>query len=70
MNEKIKALATKAGINTETNPAATFPNEGLIVTEDYANLIIAECAALIDSWGDSGRYETFGQRLKAHFTTK
>lgn len=35
--------------------------------EQLSIAIIKKCADLEDSWGDSGAYTTFGQRLKAHF---
>lgn len=35
--------------------------------EKLSIALIKKCAILIDSWGDSGRYTTFGERLEAHF---
>ena len=39
-------------------------------TEKLSIAIIKKCAELTDSWGDSGAYATFGERLKTHFGVK
>lgn len=36
--------------------------------DKFSKKIVEACADTIDTWGDSGKFETFGQRLKAHFT--
>ncbi len=56
MNENITNTIAKLLINAPDSDV-----EKLSVT------IIEECSKLIDSWSDSGRYTTFGERLNAHF---
>jgi len=61
MNTRINELLVKC-----TQPS--IDGIGNWVDQDkLIKLIIAECADTIDTWGDSGRFKTFGQRLKAHF---
>ena len=38
--------------------------------EKLSIAVIKRCAELNDSWIDSGKYTTFGERLKAHFGVK
>ena len=35
--------------------------------EKLSIAIIKECAELNDEWDDSGKYRTFGERLRQHF---
>ena len=35
--------------------------------EKLSIAIVKKCAELEDKWTDSGKYTTFGERLKAHF---
>lgn len=35
--------------------------------EKLSTAVIRECAALEDSWTDSGKFATFGDRLLDHF---
>ena len=58
MNDQINELKQKATDNGVVNP------------DLLAELIIRECARLQDSWGDSGDYLTFGQRMSAYFGIK
>jgi hypothetical protein len=50
MNERIQELMVKAGFDVERlrmYPGG-FPREDLLVLEDFAKLIVEECAALCD----------------------
>ena len=38
--------------------------------EKLSTAVIKKCAELEDSWIDSGKFATFGLRLKAHFEIK
>jgi hypothetical protein len=38
--------------------------------EKLSIAIIKECAELNDEWDDSGKYHTFGERLRQHFGIK
>lgn len=64
MNERIRELFLKC--QTESIDGPMYPR--YVDQDKFAELIIAECADTIDMWGDSGRFETFGQRLKSHFS--
>ena len=44
MNEKIKAVAREAGLFVEDQYPGGFPNEGVLVTEEFAKMIIREFA--------------------------
>ena len=44
MNPQIKAIAEKAGLYVEDQMPGGFPNEELLVAENFANLLIQECA--------------------------
>lgn len=61
MNERIKDLAEQ----TNENLSNVIRDDEWL--EKFAKSLIEENARLIDMWLDSGRYKTFGQRLKAHF---
>ena len=63
MNERIKELLLKC----QTESIDGHMHTRYVDQDKFAELIIAECAVTIDAWGDSGRFETFGQRLNAHF---
>lgn len=77
MNEKIKEICIKAGLNVDPNHLGGFPNEGLIVTENFAKLIIQECIFIIEnncqSQLDSGVINNLGglnqakELIKKHF---
>lgn len=69
MNEQIKAIAEEAAKdNSDGYPVTLEYTEKFV--EKFSELLINESVRLIDMWSDSGRYETFGQRLKAHFENK
>lgn len=44
MNEKIKEIARKCGINVDDTLPGGYPNEQVIVVEAFAQAIIRECA--------------------------
>lgn len=70
MNNRIKELAEQAKPVDENGVKICGLNSDYHDQwmENFAKSLIEENARLIDMWSDSGRYETFGQRLKAHFT--
>lgn len=73
MNERIKELAAQASYSTRdelANRELSDDFKEVMFNKKFAELLIAECADTIDTWGDSGRFETFGQRLKARFASE
>ena len=77
MNERIKELALQAMTYVTHNPKANKLNSGDMFDEKFAELIVAECAAIINdipsspqgSWSD-GYYEgcrDSAKQIKQHF---
>ena len=62
MNERIKELSNQASFETSTSKFAH-----MTFKERFAELIIRECADIIDEHEDSRPYDTFGIMLKKHF---
>lgn len=56
MNENIKDIV--AGLMIDASDADI---------EKLSSALIKKCAELNDNWVDSGKFLTFGDRLKAHF---
>jgi hypothetical protein len=72
MNEKIKQLGKKAGLYMENQHPGGFPNEDLMIAENFAELIVRECISLFDG---SREMKTVGllshtqviEQITAHF---
>lgn len=62
MNELLKKLAKNAGFSP-------FDSQSEIV-EKFAELIVKECAELVDNDDSSYPYDSFGHKLKQHFGVK
>ena len=69
MNERIQELMVKAGFDVERLRMyhGGFPREDLLVLEDFAKLIVRECAeiALVDGQS-TGNFDTFN-KIQKHF---
>jgi hypothetical protein len=79
MNERIRELMVKAGFDVEKlriYPGG-FPREDLLVLEDFAELIVRECARIaFDESAHAGRMNkpgnclfgtNIGRRIEKHF---
>lgn len=63
LNKRIRDLILQSQISFDgTNYIASETN-----IEQFANLIVTECAVLIDSADDSRPYETYGEMLRGKF---
>lgn len=60
MNELIEKLAEQAGYNGH------YATEEFDVDE-FARLVVRECARVVDSDDSSYPYDSFGHKLKEHF---
>jgi len=60
MNERIKELLEQAGVKYVTMPKDT-------VYEKFAELIVKECAGIVENQGKFSRYDTLAKKIKKHF---
>jgi hypothetical protein len=71
MNERIKELMIKAGINVDALKmyVGGFPREDLLVLEDFAELIVQECVKAADEWYQYHNEIQWdpGEHIKQHF---
>lgn len=68
MNKRIKELRRQATlVETYTANDGTVAESKSVDLEKFAELIIKECADIIDEHEDSRPYDTFGIMLKKHF---
>ena len=65
MNERIRELWTKCVIKHTKDPM-----NWQMVADEFAELIIQECADLVDNHDDSYPYVSFGDMIKEHFGVK
>ena len=66
MNEQLLKLAKESGISLRgfpMNPQMIYPSE----LQKFAELIVRECADLVDNNDDSYPYLSFGDMIKEHF---
>jgi len=61
MNERILELAKKSGLK--------FPSETALspVELEFARLIVAECASIVDTYGRWILYDKLAVKIKQHF---
>ena len=70
MNERIRELAEQAGITTNLDTEYFEKDVNKWVdyySEKFAELIVRECADLVDNHDDSYPYVSFGDMIKQHF---
>jgi hypothetical protein len=81
MNERIKQLAKQANAEffedeeLQIQPNGTWKkiyvdNHRNLDLEKFAELIVKECANLVDNTDDSRPHATFGLKIKEHFGVK
>jgi len=64
MNERIVELAEQCGFRSD--PDIYDRNQSFDI-EKFAELIVRECADLVDDHDDSYPYVSFGDMIKKHF---
>jgi hypothetical protein len=66
MNERIKELAEQAfdKANNGTISDIKIPKEFI---EKFAELIVRECAGIVENQGKFSRYDTLAKKVKEHF---
>ena len=62
MNELIKQLAHQAWVDNDQLDACGYTD-----LQKFAELIVLECADLVDNNDDSYPYVSFGDMIKKHF---
>jgi hypothetical protein len=64
MNERIKELAEKTGFRYD-NGEWQFADDSNL--EKFAELIVKECAGIVENQGKFSRYDTLAKKIKKHF---
>ena len=65
MNEKIKQLAEQA--TTYIEPTSTSGEGWIFDKEKFAQLIVEECASVVDTYGRWILYDKLAVKIKQHF---
>ena len=65
MNERIKELAEQANLKLDDLPDDTF-----IPLEKFAELIVQECAGIVQNQGAFSRFDVLANKIKTHFGVK
>jgi len=65
MNERIKELAEQANLKLDDLPDDTF-----IPLEKFAELIVRECAEIVQNQGAFLRFDVLANKIKTHFGVK
>jgi hypothetical protein len=68
MNEKIKQLAEQA--TTYIKPTSTSGEGWIFDKEKFAELIIRECADIVENQGRFLRYNVLAKKIKENFEIK
>jgi hypothetical protein len=68
MNEKIKQLAEQA--TTYIEPTSTSGEGWIFNKEKFAELIIRECADIVENQGRFLRYDVLAKKIKENFEIK
>ena len=69
MNERIEHLLYLSGLTAQGcwDELDEYARQGI---EKFAELIVRECADLVDNYDDSYPYVSFGDMIKKHFGVK
>ena len=70
MNERIEKLAEQAGIAVWGDTVYMYnPKDTLnsAVLEKFAELIVEDCAGIVDNWGRWLLYDKLAVKVKQHF---
>ena len=73
MNERIRQLAEQAGaVFEQTNGLNDCPQDSLVgdEIEKFAELIVRECAGIVDNYGRWILYDKLAVKIKKHFGVK
>ena len=65
MNERIKQLAEQA--TTYIEPTSTSGEGWIFDKEKFAQLIVEECASVVDTYGRWILYDKLAVKIKQHF---
>ena len=65
MNDRIKQLAEQA--TTYIEPTATSGEGWIFNKEKFAELIVKECASIVDNYGRWILYDKLAVKIKQHF---
>ena len=65
MNKRIKQLAEQA--TTYIEPTATSGEGWIFNKEKFAQLIVEECASVVDTYGRWILYDKLAVKIKQHF---
>ena len=65
MNERIQKLAEQANLKLDDLPDDTF-----IPLEKFAELIVRECAGIVQNQGSFLRFDVLAKKIKEHFGVK
>ena len=65
MNDRIKQLAEQA--TTYIEPTATSGEGWIFNKEKFAQLIVEECASVVDTYGRWILYDKLAVKIKQHF---
>ena len=68
MNEKIKQLAEQS--TTYIEPTSTSGEGWIFDKEKFAELIIRECADIVENQGRFLRYDVLAKKIKENFEIK
>ena len=68
MNEKIKQLAEQA--TTYIEPTSTSGEGWIFNKEKFAELIIRECADIVENQGRFLKYDVLAKKIKENFEIK
>lgn len=70
MNENIREIGKKAGLYMENSMPGGFPNEDLMVANDYAKLIVQECIDILEARNNHAVIVNAIQEIREHFGLK
>ena len=65
MNERIKELAEQANLKLDD-----LPDDAFIPLEKFAELIVRECAGIVQNQGAFLRFDVLANKIKTHFGVK
>ena len=65
MNERIQELCKQSGLKLDELPDDTF-----IPLEKFAELIVRECAEIVQNQGAFLRFDVLANKIKTHFGVK
>ena len=63
MNKRIRELALQAG-------GSHYPEVNAMQLEKFAELIVLECAGIVDNQGAHMRYNHLAEQIRTHFEIK